>query len=196
MSKHRTPQEKKRDHYDRDHVVTAEYSLRKAWPRKKRHTTQKARARTRDILKTVPEDRDLEAYPPELVAATPRSIYRKPIRSVRERVEHQLELRRRRLGWNFFKYSPVDPLHRLRFTAFLEALMAERRGETLHHARVVRWWLDDSPAPSGRSMYPGRLQWLESFFSYEPEMKTRIVHWLDRTLSPNRTTRRRARRDA
>ncbi|MFY9825934.1 MAG: hypothetical protein WAM82_31480 [Thermoanaerobaculia bacterium] len=190
MSKHRTPQEKKRDHYDRDHVVTTEYSIQKAWPRKKRHISQKARARTRDILKTMSDERDLEAYPPELVAPTTRGAYRKPIRSVRERVDYQLQLRRSRLGWNFFKYSPTDPLHRSRFAAFLRALVAEQRGEAVHHARIVRWWLDGSPVPSGRSMYPGRLQWLESFFSYEPEMKTSVLQWLDRTLKPTSKTRR------
>src|SRR5262245_44402802 len=99
----RTPPEKKKDRYDRDHVVVAEYSLRKAWPRKKRHANQKARTRTRDILQTATDEQSLEAFPPELVAVRPRSIRPKPISSVRERVEHQLELRRSRLAWNFFK---------------------------------------------------------------------------------------------
>jgi len=196
MSKRQSPQEKKQDHYDRDHVVLSEHSIRKSWPRKKRHANQKARARTRDILNTLPDDKSLEAHPPGLVTPPPRGVYRKYIRSVRDHVERQLELRRSRLGWIFFKYSPESPLNRRRFAAFLQALVSEQRGEALHHARVVRWWLDGSPAPNGRSMHPGRLEWLESFFAPTPELKVRLLQWLDRTLARDRPTRRRSRRDA
>lgn len=54
MSKVKTPQEKKRLAYDRDHVSPAEYphAFRKTWPRKKAQAERSARREVRQLLGT------------------------------------------------------------------------------------------------------------------------------------------------
>jgi hypothetical protein len=58
MSRVKSPQEKKRLAYDRDHVTPAEYphAFRKLWPKKKATVERAARRKARRVLKASGDD--------------------------------------------------------------------------------------------------------------------------------------------
>ena len=94
MSKVKTPREKKRLAYDRDHVSPAEYphAFRKTWPRKKAQAERSTRRKVRQALRGVGDDGTICS-----------TIRRKKVRkwgsiSLRENVQFKQLKRRQMVG--------------------------------------------------------------------------------------------------
>src|SRR5262249_43305308 len=88
----KSPSEKKRLAYDRDHATLAEYphAFRKKWPQKKASATRAVRRTVRQILNATGED--------TLVAVVRRRPVRKGASSLREIVRIKQQKRREMVG--------------------------------------------------------------------------------------------------
>ena len=180
MKKRRTPQEKKRLHYTKDHMVLAEYPhrFRKRWPKKKAQVNQAYRHAVRQALIAT-----RHALDPENAQSSSQAIPRKPLQkwgvvSLRERVEIKRAVRRSRLGWNFFRQPYSSHRDRTRFSVFLEALTAKQSDESIHHARVIAGWLAPVSDQPGWLKLEETHQWLRAFFKDEPGWEMRLRNWI------------------
>src|SRR5260221_8207391 len=93
MSKIKSPPEKKRLAYGRDHVSPAEYphAFRKTWPRKRAKTQRAARCKVQEVLDATSDDK--------IAAAVPRKRVRKWGRiSLRESVAIKKSKREQMVG--------------------------------------------------------------------------------------------------
>jgi hypothetical protein len=189
MKKRRTPQEKKQLSLRKDHVVLAEYphAFRKNWPKKKVRTNQVYRHKIRQVLSIQYEIDQID-----LAEAAIKAIARKPIRkwgvvSLGERINNKLEVRRSRLGWNFFRQPYSSVTDRGRFVAFLGALIAGRSAESVRLARVVAEWLAPPQPEISWHKLEEKQRWLAAFFKDEPAWEKRLRKWIAEMLSKSET---------
>ncbi|MBL8045312.1 MAG: hypothetical protein JNL09_02165 [Anaerolineales bacterium] len=189
MKKRRTPQEKKQLSLSKDHVVLAEYphAFRKSWPKKKARANQVYRHKIRQALST---QYDVDRI--DLAESAVKAIVRKPIQkwdvvSLGERVNNKLEVRRSRLGWNFFRQPYSSVADRERFVAFLSALIVGRSAESFRLARVVAEWLAPPHHDISWHKLEEKQRWLTAFFKDEPTWEKRLHKWIAEMLSKSET---------
>ncbi len=174
MRRRRSPHEKKRLSYERDHPTDAEYphALRGYWAKRKAIAERSFRRRAKLALTLDDEG---------AVDTVRRKRMRKwGARSLGERVREKLETRALRVGYNFFKRPYDSRIHRERFTRLLRALTAERDGKARDHARAFGLFLE----ADDRSRFFERREWLEHYFEDEPAMRAQVTAWVrDRLAS-------------
>ena len=92
MSKVKSPPEKKRLAYDRDHATLVEYphAFRKTWPRKKANAQRVARRKVRQVLSETGDDGP--------VAEIRRESVGKSASTLREKVQFKKEKRKAMIG--------------------------------------------------------------------------------------------------
>lgn len=203
MGKRRlTPQEKKKNKYDKDYVLNVEYphSFRTSWKEGMREENRHYRRKVKQQF------RDLDNCEDAVKSIRLRKCSKKlssEIWSVRERVQTQLNKRRIRQAWNYFKLPYNSEYHRQNFANFLESLMQGRSLESQEMAKLINGWLyplnrkglsyeyvEDlyqrqhgiliHPDPSNNYWY---YQWLQEFFKDEPEWELRLKNWVDLMLN-------------
>ena len=191
----RTPQEKKRLEYDRDHYVEAErpHLFRNTWPKKKAHANRRDRRRAERLLeglRNLPADfvvahADDSALTAEHVAnAHPRrALWKAGVRSLRERVARRNASWARRVGYNFFMTPYSSALHREPFAAFLDSVVAGAGPGSASLAAALADALEPAVhAPWVNDWRHGRRAWLLAFFRDEPTWEPRLRSWLDARL--------------
>ena len=97
MSSARTPQEKKRLAYERDHYAKGKYDkrFRKGWPAKKRKASRSFRHAADALTKAASLNAESDA---KIAAIRQRPLGKWPVPSLRERVAHKLDRRVRSIG--------------------------------------------------------------------------------------------------
>jgi hypothetical protein len=167
MSKRRTPHEKKADSYRRDWRTNSridQSALRVGRRRRKAGINRANRRIARTQLAATSNDR-VDILIPQ---RPPWRRWHVPVRLDRW-VESRLDGRREHAGWNYFKQPYETERHRVRFAAFLTALLATSGDEARHLVPVWQDRLEDH--------FTAR-PWLESFFEDEPALRDSLNAWI------------------
>lgn len=170
----KTPQEKKRDRYTKDHVTAAEYphAHRKSWPKKKPKAHRSRRKKVNQLLAGVRFEEEADRIdgriPNERI---PRKTQRK-VAAVRlgDAVRQRLEKRVERTAWNYFKDDlrgrpTAEDFERMLTTMMTEkseasTVLKEKLRGSLKRPRFVR------------------------FFAARPALHRRVLRWLGAPESP------------
>ena len=121
MRNHRlTPQEKKKNRYDKDYVLNVEYphSFRKSWKDGMRDENRHYRRKVKQQFKNTVDCED--AIKSIRLKKCKKTQY--DIRTVRKRVQTQLDQRRIRQAWSYFKQPYNSEFYRHKFVCFLSLL--------------------------------------------------------------------------
>ncbi len=131
MSRRKTPQEKKRDAYEKDVVSVEEYPKSKAIgrARAKAGANRAHRSKVKSLLSRVVDPDVVEDAGASAVHR--KKVWKTQVVPLGEAVQERLVQRRDRIGWNLFKHDYSSELHRERFVAFLESTVAELAWEEL-----------------------------------------------------------------
>jgi len=180
MSERRSPQEKKEDSYQHEWRARSriDQSALRIGRRRRKAGINRANRRIARIQLA-----DLSSHGKDILIPErpPWQRFHIPIRLDRW-VESRIESRREHAGWNYFKEPYDSERHRVRFAAFLTALVESRGDEALHLAPVWQDRLGDD--------FRAR-PWLESFFQDEPAFRGTLDSWIARWgVDPSGSDRR------
>lgn len=182
----RSPQEKKRLAFAKDHVVLWEWDKagRKNWPRKKARVNRETRRVDRQniILAT----RQIE----DAIGPQERKelVNWKQVMSLGERVRAKLALRRelegRRLK-RFWKRPYAPRIHRAPFVHLIQRMMREKTHESSRFAMFIEWHLAFGPhiEPCFSRGVLRQSRWIHAFIADAPEWKIRLRRWVGAELS-------------
>lgn len=183
MGKRRlTPQEKKQNRYDKDYVLSVEYphSFRNSWKdgmrEETRHYRRKVKQRFNDIDSCEDAVKDIRLRKCKKASWD--------IKTVRERVQTQLDQRRRRQIWNCWRQPYNSKLHRQKFVRFLFLITKSESWQAQKTALEIRDWLYSSPNDYFYKWNQRQHQWLQEFFKDEPEWELRLKEWTNLMQHP------------
>ena len=178
MSKRRlTPQEKKKNRYDKDYVLSVEYphSFRKSWKEGMREENRHYRRKVKQQLHTI--DNCEDATKDILLRKCKKSSW--DIRTVRERVQNQLDQRRIRQARSYFRQPYNSKLHRENFVCFLSLLTASKSVQAWRIGLEIRDWLDPDPTDFFYRRNKLHYEWLQEFFKDEPGWELDLKEWIN-----------------
>lgn len=180
MSQRRSPQEKKEDSYRHEWRARSriEQSALRIGRRRRKAGINRANRRIAHALLADVSDEGEYVLVPE---RPPWRRWHVPVR-LDKWVHARIEGRRDHAGWNYFKEPYESERHRVRFAAFLTALVAISGDEARHLAPIWQDRLEDH--------FRAR-PWLESFFRDEPTFRDTLDSWIarweaDPSVSPRR----------
>ena len=182
MKKQRlTPQEKKKNRYDKDYVLNVEYphSFRNSWKDGMREENRHYRRKVKQKF------HDLENCEDEInfVSLRKKKQMYWEIWTVRERVKTQLDQRRKRQAWGYFRQPYNSEIHRQYFVIFLESIT---ESDSVHACRVaaeMEYCLYPPSPKDGNYWYNSwRYKWLQYFFKDEPGWELRLQEWVNSIL--------------
>ena len=185
----KTPVQKKRLAYNKDHVLRVEYpnAFRRYWPRRKAQASQKERRQVRRLLGDLVPDQNAEARLDMPLRPVRRDRVRKWSGSATplgEHIAHRHHMRVSRAAWNFFKTPYDSTRHKARFIAFLAQITQEKTVYTIKVAAMFQELLLP-PVCLSDAQYSSRLdqrsRWLQAFVADEPEWGARLQAWIDET---------------
>lgn len=184
VGRRKTPQEKKRNAYEKDVVSLEEYPKSKAVgrARAKAGANRAHRSKVKSLLSraAVREDGEDGGVPD----AQRKKVWKTQVVPLGEAVQARLVQRRDRIGWNFFKRSYSSELHREQFVAFLEPTVAGLTAESYEISLVFREIIDGEELTGAE---PGtqptnllaRKEWLCAFFEDAPGWETKLRNWIE-----------------
>ena len=172
-----SPQEKKKNRYDKDYVLYVEYphSFRKSWKDGMREENRHYRRKIKQ------EFHDVDTCEDAIKSIRLRECKKRSfdIITVRERVQTQLDQRRIRQAWSYFKQPYNSKLHRQDFVYFLSLLVESKSVQAGRAALEIRNWLYPSPADYYYRWNQWHYEWLQRFFQDEPEWELRLKNWIN-----------------
>lgn len=175
-----TPQDKKRNRYDKDYVLNVEYphNFRKSWKEGMREENRHYRRKVKQQFNNI-DNCEYE------IKSIHRKKYKKSlwdVRTVRARVEAQLDQRRIRQAWSYFKQPYNSKLHRQDFVYFLSLLIESKSVQAQRAALEISNWLNLSPTDFFYRWNQWHYEWLQNFFKDEPEWELRLKQWINSIL--------------
>lgn len=183
MGRRKTPQEKKRNAYEKDVVSVEEYPKSKAIgrARAKAGANRAHRSEVKSLLSRAADREDVEDG--GVPDAHRRKVWKTQVVPLGEAVQARLVRRRDRIGWNFFKRGYSSDLHRERFVAFLEPTVAGLTEESYEISLIFREIIDGEELTGGEpgTEHPNllaRREWLCAFFEDAPEWETKLRDWI------------------
>ena len=179
---YKTPQEKKELSYENDYPLRAEYphAFRRQWPKRESLIERQYRRKAKQVIKT---DLVKQGSGNEVEGIEIKTIRRKKIKkycgkplSLREVVKDTLNWRLRHFAWNYFKNPYDKEEHFDGFSKLLTTIIEGKSSTSKSLAFQFFVWLQPSHKES-------KSIWLESYFSDYPDMKKRLLAWIN-SFSP------------
>ncbi len=186
-TRRKTPAEKKRLAYTKDHILRVEYpnAFRRYWPRRKAAASRKERRHVRRLLSDLLPEQHIEARLTMPLRPVRRDQVQKwagSAQPLETHFRHRHFMRVYRTAWNFFK-RPYDPVRdKTRFIAFLTQITQEKTTYTTRVAIMFQELLYP-PLTTTSQQYSSRNDhrglWLHAFLLDEPGWKTRLEAWIE-----------------